>query len=164
MHRKLTVIMATAALAAPAFAAGQTPAAETSTHPASRAHANAVAAQADALRIEACGRIARGFIDDLAKGDFKTAVANFNGQMKAAVSADKLDETWKSLGDRFGQLESHGRPQTVMYQDMPVVTTPLHFTKGDFVSQLACDNEGKIAGFYIRPLPAASAAPGSSSN
>ncbi|MGH8214837.1 MAG: DUF3887 domain-containing protein [Rhodanobacteraceae bacterium] len=160
MYRSLIVI---ALLAAPGFAAGQTPAAETGTHPAARAHANAVAAQADAVRIETCGRIARGFLDDLEKGDFKPAISNFNGQMKSAVNAEKLGATWKSLAAQFGKLESRGHPQTVIYQDMPVVSTPLHFAKGDFVSQLTCDREGKIAGFYIRALPAASAAPASSS-
>ncbi|HET7612143.1 MAG TPA: DUF3887 domain-containing protein [Rhodanobacteraceae bacterium] len=156
MHRPLIVI---ALLAAPAFAASQTPAAEASAHPASRAHDNAMAAQADAALIEACSHAARGFLDDLEKGDFKTATANFDGQMEAAVSPDKLGETWKSLAARFGRLESRGNPQTVMYRDMPVVTTPLHFAKGDLVSQLACDSEGRIAGFYVRPVPGASVAP-----
>lgn len=155
-------LIAIALLAAPAFAVAQTPAAEASAHPASRAHDNAVAAQADAALIEACSHVARGFLDDLEKGDFKTAVADFNDQMEAAVSADKLGQTWNSLAARFGQLESRGNPQTVMYRDMPVVTTPLHFAKGDLVSQLACDNEGKITGFYVRPLPGAGASASSS--
>lgn len=158
MYRALIV---TALLVAPAMGAARPPAASASTHPAARAHANALTAHADAARIEACGRLARGFLDDLEKGDFKTAVSNFDGQMDAAVSADKLGQIWKSLGDKFGKLESRGNPHTVMYQDMPVVTTPLHFAEGDFVSQLACDDEGKIAGFYVRSLPA-SVAPASS--
>jgi hypothetical protein len=162
MHRKPKAIAMAALLAAPAFAVGQTPPAEASAHPASRAHDNAMAAQADAARIEACSHIARGFLDDLEKDDFIAAVANFNDQMEAAVSADKLGQTWKSLAARFGRLESRGNAQTVMYRDMPVVTTPLHFAKGDLVSQLACDNGGKITGFYVRPLPGAGAAPASS--
>lgn len=135
----------------------------TKSHPAISAHANAMAGQTDAARIEACGQMANGFLDDLQKGDFKTAASNFDDKMKADVGAAKLGKGWQSLGTQFGKLESRGDPQTVMFQDMPVVSTPLHFTKGDFVSQLACDKDGKIAGFYIRPLAPATTAPASSS-
>ncbi|MGH8233602.1 MAG: DUF3887 domain-containing protein [Rhodanobacteraceae bacterium] len=131
----------------------------TKPHPASSAHANAVAGQTDAARIEACGLISKGFIDDLEKGSFKTAASNFDEKMKAAVGASNLAKVWQSVGARFGKLESRGDPQTVIYQGMPIVSTPLHFVKGDFVSQLACDRGGKIGGFYIRAVQPATAAP-----
>lgn len=127
-------------------------------HPAAGAHANAVAGQTDAARIEACGQMSKRFLDNLEKGDFKTAVSNFDDKMKAGLSAAKLGEVWQSLGTQFGKLESRGDPQTVMYQDTPIASTPLHFAKSDLVSQLACGENGKIAGFYIRPLPPATAA------
>lgn len=162
MHRQLITL---ALLAAPALALAapqQHPAETASTHPASSARANAIAGQANAARIEACSQISRAFLDELEKGDFHAATTNFNGHMKAGLGEHKLGQAWQSLGQQFGKLESRGEPQTVMYQDLPVVSTPLHFEKGDFVSQLACDRDGKIAGFYVRPLPAASAAPASS--
>ncbi|HJP98073.1 MAG TPA: DUF3887 domain-containing protein [Rhodanobacteraceae bacterium] len=160
MRRQLIVL---ALLAAPALAMAAPQLSEAAGgHPASSAGANAIAGQADAARIEACGQISRTFLEELEKGDFHAATGNFNGRMKAGLSEDKLGQVWQSLGHQFGKLESRGEPQTVMYQDMPVVSTPLHFEKGDFVSQLACDRDGKIAGFYVRPLPAAGAAPASS--
>lgn len=162
MHRQL---IALALLATPALvlaAPQQRPSESARPHPASSAHANAIAGQADAARIEACSQLSRAFLDELENGDFHAATSHFNDQMKAALSGGKLDEAWKSLGTQFGKLESRGEPQTVMYQGLPVVGTPLRFEKGSFVSQLACDREGKIAGFYVRPMPAASAAPASS--
>lgn len=172
MQRTL-LALALVALTAPAFAQSA-PASSgipdnahsamtTKPHPASSAHANAMAGQTDAARIEACGQLASGFLDDLQKGDFKTATSNFGDQMKkAGLTAGKLGEVWQSLGTQFGKLKSRGDSQTVMYQGMPVVSTPLHFAKGDFVSQLACDKDGKVAGFYIRPAQPATAAPASS--
>jgi hypothetical protein len=162
MLRKLTAL---ALVAAPAIALAtpqQHPSERARPHPASSAHANAIAGQADAARIEACSRLSRTFLGELEKGDFHAATSRFNTRMKSALSEDKLGQVWQSFGSQYGKLESLGEAQTVMYQGLPVVGTPLHFAKGDFVSQLACDREGKIAGFYIRPLPAANAAPASS--
>lgn len=171
--QRILLALAIVTLAGPAFAQS-TPATSgipdnahsamtTKPHPAASAHANAMAAQTDAARIEACSQMASGFLDDLGKDDFKTAASNFDDKMKAGLSPGKLGEAWQSLGAQFGKLESRGTPQTVMFQGLPVVSTPLHFTKGDFVSQLACDKDGKIAGFHIRPLQPATAAPASSS-
>lgn len=82
--------------------------------------------------------------------------------MKEAVGNAKLRQVWQSIGNQFGKTGSRGQPQTVMYQGMAVVGTPLHFSKGDLVSQVTCDRDGTIAGFSIRPLPSSAAAPASS--
>lgn len=161
MLRKL-IVLALVAAPAPLLAAPQQhPTENARPHPASSSGANASIGQADAARIEACGQLASTFLDALEKGDIPAATAYFDDRMKAAVDDAKLREVWQSLGSRVGKLESRGQPQTVMYQGMPVVGTPLVFEKGDFVSQVTCDRGGKIAGFYIRPLPS-SVAPASS--
>ena len=162
MLRKLIVLALVAAPAALLAAPQQHPSASARPHPASSSHVNASAEQADAARLEACGQLANTFLDDLDKGDVSAATAYFDQRMKAAVDEAKLREVWQSLGNQFGKLTSRGHPRTVMYQGMPVVGTPLNFEKGDFVSQVTCDREGKIAGFYIRPLPSNAAAPASS--
>jgi len=161
MLRKLIVLTLLAAPAALMAAPRQHPSKNARPHPASGSHANASTGQADAARIEACGQLANTFLDDLEKGDISAASAYFDERMKAAVDDAKLREVWQSLGNQAGKLESRGQPQTVMYQGMPVVGTPLNFEKGDFVTQVTCDREGKIAGFYIRPQPS-TAAPASS--
>lgn len=162
MHPNL---IAVALIAAPALALAapqQPPAERARTHPSSRAQANAIAGQADAARMEACEQLSHAFLDDLANGDFHAASTSFDDRMKGALSGDKLGKVWRSLASHFGKLESRGEPQAVMYQGLPVVGTALQFERGDLVAQLACDHDGKIAGFYVRPLPAASAAPASS--
>ena len=162
MLRELIVLALLAAPAALLAAPQQHPSENASSHPASGSHANASAGQADAARLEACGQLTNTFLDDLEKGDISAATAYFDERMKAAVDDAKLREVWQSLVNQAGKLESRGQPQTVIYQGMPVVGTPLNFEKGDFVSQVTCDREGKIAGFYIRPLPSHIAAPASS--
>jgi hypothetical protein len=171
--QRTRLTLALVALAAPAIAQSAPPgsgipdnahsAMTHEAHPASSAHANAVAGQTNAARIEACGQMAHGFLDDLGHGDFKSAASNFDAKMQAAVTATRLGETWHSVGTRFGKLESRGDPQTVMVRGTPVVSTPLHFAKGDVVSQLACDEDGRISGFYIRPVRPPNPAPASSS-
>jgi hypothetical protein len=132
-------------------------------HPASMAHANAIAGQTDAARIEACAQMAHDFLDDLGHGDFKAAASNFDAKMQAAVTATRLGESWQSVGARFGRLESRGDSQAVMVRGTPLVSTPLHFAKGSVVSQLACDGDGRISGFGIRPVRPPTPAAASSS-
>lgn len=152
MHRTLIIATLIAALPALAFAAGQTPGASEKPHPSSSAHANAVAGQADAMRIEACGNLSGALLEAFDNGDFKAATSNFNGQMLAVVDAQKLGEVQKSIAGQFGKLESRGTPQSVMYQGMAVVSTPMHYEKGDLAAVVACDKDGKVAGFRLNPV------------
>lgn len=151
MHRKLFAAALIAAAPTLAFAGGQSPTATEQAHPASSAHANAVAGHADAARIEACGNVSSALLDAFDKGDFKTASASFNAQMLGLVDAQKLGDVQKSITAQFGKLESRGTPQSAMYQGMAVVSTPMHYAKGDLSSVVACDKEGKVAGFRLQP-------------
>jgi hypothetical protein len=72
--------------------------------------------------------------------------------MLAVVDAQKLAEVQKSIGGQFGKLESRGTPQTVMYQGMAVASTPMHYEKGDLAAMVACDKDGKVAGFRVHPV------------
>lgn len=153
MHRRLIAAALIAAL--PALAFGQSPAATEKPHPSSSAHANAVAGQANAARLEACANLSGSLLDAFDKGDFKAATSSFDNQMLAVVDAQKLGEVQKSIGSQFGKLESRGTPQSVMYQDMTVVSTPMHYEKGNLAAVVACDKDGKVAGFRLHPVPPA---------
>lgn len=152
MHRTLIAATLIAALPVLAFATGQPPAASEKPHPSSSAHVNAAAAQADAVRIEACGNVAGALLDAFDKGDFKAVTAHFDSQMLALVDAQKLGEVQKSVTGQFGKLEARGTPQSVMYQGMAVVSTPMHYEKGDLAAIVACNKDGKVAGFRLTPI------------
>jgi hypothetical protein len=161
MHRKLIVAtliaLAVIALAVPAIslAAGQQHPADTARdHPAASAYANATAGQANAVRIETCTATTNALIDHLEKGDFTAATANFDANMKANLDADKLGQFWNQVASRVGTLQGRGAPQNMMYEGHAVITLPLHFEKGDANAQVACDADGKVAGFYLRPTSA----------
>jgi hypothetical protein len=155
MHRKL--IAATfVALAVPAvsLAAGQQhPAASAQDHPAASAHANAMAGAAGAARIETCTATTNTLIDHLEQSDFTGATSNFDANMKANLDADKLGQFWKQVASQVGALQGRGAPQNMMYEGHAVITLPLHFEKGDANAQVACDTDGKVAGFFLRPAP-----------
>jgi len=152
MHRELIAAALIAAFPLLAFGAGQSPAATEKPHPSSSAHANAVAGQAEAARMEACGNLSGILLDAFDKGDFKAATAHFDNQMLAVVDAQKLGEVQKSIDGQFGKLGSRGTPQSVMYQGMAVVSTPMHYEKGDLAAVVACGKDGKIAGFRLHPV------------
>ncbi|HET7161643.1 MAG TPA: DUF3887 domain-containing protein [Rhodanobacteraceae bacterium] len=150
MYRKLIVM---GLLATPAFAlaAGQPPSESARDHPAFSAHANATAGAADAQRIEACTRAAGIMINTLEKGDARTATSDFDATMQEKLGPDKLGEVWKQVEGKLGKLQKIGTPQNMMYQGYAVVIQSLHFETGDLDAQVACDADGRIAGFFLHP-------------
>lgn len=150
MHRLLiatTLIIGT--VPALALAGGRLPSA--APHPAPSAHATAVAGQADAARMEACTHLSSALLDALDKGDYQAATANFDNTMQAGLSAQKLQAAWLDVGAQVGRLEARGAPRSFMYQGLFIVTTPMRFARGGLTAQVACNAEGQIAGFYMRP-------------
>lgn len=149
-----TLILASLLAALPLAASANAPADTARPHPAASAHANAVAGQAGAARIEACAHVASSLIDNLAKNDFKAATTDFDATMTAQLGADKLGAVWQQVAQQFGKLEGRGTLQNAMYQGDVVVMLPLRFAKGSVHAQVACDAAGKIAGFFLRPAAA----------
>lgn len=151
MPRTLVAAALIAGLPALAFGMGQSPAAGEKPHPSNSAHANAVAGQANAARIEACTIAANTLIDNLEKGDPEAASADFDATMKTKLGTDKLAEVWRRIGLQMGTLQSRGAPQNAIYQDHTFITIPLHFKNRDLIAQVVCDVDGKVAGFFLRP-------------
>ncbi len=156
MQNKL-IAMAFSLVLLPALASGFGQQSSTHPHPASSAHAAAVAGEANATRIEACIQATTAMIGNLDKGNFKAAGADFDANMQARLGAGKLGSVWQQVGNQLGKLQGQGEPQNVIYQNHVVITQPLHFDKGDVNAQVACDADGKIAGFFLRPAAAPSA-------
>lgn len=152
MQHATIVTFAFLALAAPAFGINQQhPSAAAATHPATGAHANAVAGQANAALLEGCARQAGALIDNLDKGDFKTAAVDFDGAMQAELDGTKLAAIWKQVGATAGKLEGRGATQNVMYDGHAIVSLPLRFQKMLLNARVSCDADGKIAGFFLQP-------------
>lgn len=98
-----------------------------------------------------CKKASENILDALVKGDYEKAESDFNADMKKKLPPGKLQEAWESLFIRFGTPKLRGDAQGKHGDGLSVIYTPLKFEKGNLVSQVACDAEGKIAGFYVVP-------------
>lgn len=137
-----------------ALATSQPPAASARSQSAASTHASAMAGAAGASHIEACTAATGTLIDNLAKGDDKAATSDFDATMQSELGADKLHAAWQQVMAKMGALQRRGAPQNVIYQGHVIITLPLQFAKGAINAQVACDADGKIAGFFMRPAAA----------
>lgn len=127
-------------------------------HPAAGAHANATSGAVGAARIEACTIATRRLLEKLEQGDTDAAIANFDAQMRKAMSATQLADAWQSIGSHLGKLVARKPAQNLLYRGMVIVTQPLQFEKGDLGLEMACNEGGQFAGMHFRTLAPAPAA------
>ncbi len=100
-----------------------------------------------------CQARATSLLDDAEKGDFKGATSAFDAKMHTAMPPPKLKEAWDQLA-QFGKLVARGQSHLSSGEGYTVVMIPLIFDKANLVAQIACGTDGRIAGFYIKPVPA----------
>jgi Protein of unknown function (DUF3887) len=98
-----------------------------------------------------CQAATTRLLDHLDKGDYAGATADFNDKMKAAEPADKLSALWQSMPLQLGAPGVREPAQVSAVPNYVVVVTALHYGQGMIDAQVACDADGKIGGFYIRP-------------
>lgn len=90
-------------------------------------------------------------LDHLDQGDYAGATADFNGRMKAALGADRLAKIWPALAQQFGARGVREQPRLNQSGGYNVVITPVHYGQTLVDAQVACDADGRVAGFYIKP-------------
>ena len=120
---------------------------------ADEAAGESVPGEADRRHGDLCRQRAEDLLDAAERGDYSAATREFDATMKAALPAAKFGEAWQSL-KQFGKLQARGQAHPGMGQGYYVVTTPLVFEKANLYAQVACDDKGAIAGFYVKPLDA----------
>jgi hypothetical protein len=98
-----------------------------------------------------CQAASTRLLDRLDKGDYAGATTDFNDQMKAAETTDKLGALWQSMPKQLGAPGAREPAQVSAIPNYVVVVTALHYGQGVIDAQVACDADGKIAGFYVRP-------------
>lgn len=156
-HSPRLAVLLVVSLSPWAVAVGQIPADTLSTHPASSAHATATAGQANAMRIESCVSATDALVDNLQHGNYQAATTDFDAKMHANLDAAKLAQVWRQVTGQTGVLQTRGRALNALYQGRVIITLPLHFQKASLNAQVACDTDGRIGGFFLRPAsPSAS--------
>lgn len=101
----------------------------------------------------ACLSRSTTLLDAAQKGDFATATKDFDAKMRSALPQAKFKETWSSLA-QFGVLQARGEAHPAKGEGYFIVMTPLIFEKSTLVAQVACGSDGRVAGFYVKPLSA----------
>ncbi|MET0230108.1 MAG: DUF3887 domain-containing protein [Rhodanobacteraceae bacterium] len=99
-----------------------------------------------------CEARATSLLDDAEKADFKGASSAFDAKMRTAMPPPKLKEAWDQLG-QFGKLVARGQSHLSSGEGYTLVMIPLIFEKANLVAQIACGTDGRIAGFYVKPVP-----------
>ncbi|MEO7430843.1 MAG: DUF3887 domain-containing protein [Dokdonella sp.] len=99
----------------------------------------------------ACEARAKSLLDSAQKGDYATATHDFDAKMRTALPEPKFKKAWESLA-QFGALTARGQSHIAKGQDYLAVTVPLIFEKANLYAQVACGSDGRIAGFYVKPL------------
>ncbi|OOG48017.1 DUF3887 domain-containing protein [Rhodanobacter sp. C01] len=90
-------------------------------------------------------------LDHLDQADYAGATADFNDRMKAALGADKLAKVWPAVAQQFGARGARGQARLSEVGGYALVVTPLHYGGSLIDAQVACDANGKVAGFHIKP-------------
>ena len=105
----------------------------------------------DARLAAGCEARATSILDAAQKGDYAAAVRDFDAKMRSAMPAAKFKQAWESLA-QFGALQARGQSHPATGEGYLIVTIPLIFEKANLYARIACGSDGRIAGFYVKPL------------
>lgn len=94
---------------------------------------------------------AQAFIDLLAKKDFAKAETYFSDEVKAKLSAAKLEEIWNSLPLQVGNFKRQTGVKTETVKDAEIVVITVEFEKANLDITMAFDKNGSIGGLFFKP-------------
>src|SRR5271170_1198423 len=87
----------------------------------------------------------------LAEGRWEEARQDFNAKMSEALDAGRMAEAWARMASLVGGYEGMGEPFAHRVADHTVVEIPLRFEAGEATARVVFDEEGKVAGLWLRP-------------
>lgn len=108
-------------------------------------------ASAERRRADACIARAGALLDAAQEHDYGKATRDFDAKMRSALTAAQFQQAWESLA-QFGKLTARGQSHPGSHEGYVVVTIPLVFEKANLYAQVSCGSDGRIAGFYVKPL------------
>jgi hypothetical protein len=86
----------------------------------------------------------------LAEGHWEQARRDFNAKMSEALDADGLAAAWARMASLVGGYEGMGEPFAHRVADNTTVEIPLRFEAGEATGRVVFDEEGKVAGLWMR--------------
>lgn len=109
------------------------------------------AGSAEGRLADACEARAKSLLDAAQQGDYAAAMQDFDAKMRSGLPQPKFRQAWESLA-QFGALTARGQPHPALSEGYIAVTIPLIFEKANLYAQVTCGSDGRIAGFYVKPL------------
>lgn len=94
---------------------------------------------------------AKTFVDLLAKKDFSAAETYFSDEVKAKLSAAKLEEVWNGLIPQVGNFKRQTTVKTEKIKEAEIVIITVEFEKTSLDFQIAFNKQGKIGGLLFKP-------------
>lgn len=101
--------------------------------------------------VSACESRATALLDAAQKGDFAAATRDFDANMRSKLKPEQFKQAWDSLA-QFGTLQARGQSHAAESQGYIAITVPLIFEKTNLYAQVACGSDGRVAGFYVKPI------------
>jgi hypothetical protein len=95
--------------------------------------------------------LAKDLVSALASGDFEKAVKNFDGTMKNALPAEKLQQVWSSLIAQFGPFVEQLGTQRERILQYDVIFVTCKFENVVLDAKVVFDRNKQIAGLFFVP-------------
>ena len=103
-----------------------------------------------------CGKpsatqLAEGIADSMAKGDFASATKDFDAAMNAAMSAERLGQTWSQLTAQTGPFKSRTGSREAQEAGFQCVYVTCQFEKVSLDVKVVINGSGQVSGLWIVP-------------
>jgi len=87
----------------------------------------------------------------MTEGRWEEARRDFNAKMSQGLDAGRLADGWARMASLVGAYEGMGEPFAHRVADHTVVEIPLRFEAGEATGRVTFDEDGKVAGLWLRP-------------
>jgi hypothetical protein len=87
----------------------------------------------------------------LTEGRWEDARRDFDARMREGADAARLGRGWAHTAGLIGRYEGMGEPFAHRAAGHTVVEVPLHFEAGEATGRVIFDDDGKVAGLWLRP-------------
>jgi hypothetical protein len=87
----------------------------------------------------------------MTEGHWEEARRDFSGQMSQRLDAKRLADGRARMAGLVGAYEGMGEAFAHRVADHTVVEIPLRFEAGEATGRVTFDEDGKVAGLWLRP-------------
>jgi len=90
-------------------------------------------------------QVALATLDEIVRGDYPAAAADFNPTMQSLLPTPALQQSWDLYQQVFGVYQSHGVPENIQRGDVTVVNVPLQMARRPGQFRLSVQPDGSVA-------------------